>query len=81
MADPVIPQYIVLKDFRNAELTGTTASVGDTQALFRNPVTAMPIFWIVLEGDVYIPRRGISASNVDVRARLASTDFRILFFY
>ena len=72
---------INLRDFRTAEVTGETSGTGDTAARFKNPAGVMPFMWFALEGDVYIPRRGLGPSEIDVRSRLTSQEFRILLVY
>jgi hypothetical protein len=70
-----------LRDFSTVEVTGTTASVADTAAKFRNSAGVEPFFWFALEGDVYIPRRGLGPTEIDVRSRLTSQPFRILLVF
>lgn len=74
-------EIIKLKDFKSVEVTGTTHGTADTQRLFRHGQNALPYAWFVLEGDVYIPRRGVGMNDVDVRSRLTSHEFRILFLF
>jgi hypothetical protein len=73
--------FIKLDDFQTVEVSGKTSGTADTKATFRNPAGVAPIFWFALEGDVYIPRRGLGPSELDVRSRLTSQEFRLLLVY
>lgn len=69
----------ISKDNLKSEIVeGTTNSSGDTKALFKHGLSGVPSLWYPLEGDVYVPKNGFGASELDVRSRLASHEFRIL---
>jgi hypothetical protein len=65
-------------NFNLEELTGTTDPIADTQLLLRHNLKEIPKLWFILEGDIYIPRYGISRTTIDVRSRFTSNEFRML---
>lgn len=77
----VLDRYLRLADFKTKELTGTTSSSANTQALFTHNAKAVPIFWLPLEGAVYVPRYGLGPLQIDVRSTKTSEPFRILLFF
>jgi hypothetical protein len=74
-------RYYRLSDFRTIVVSGTTSSSTDTAATFGHNATEVPTWWIVQEGDVYIPRYGMGSDTVIVQSRLASQAFRLLLFF
>jgi hypothetical protein len=60
------------------ELSGTTDGVADTAQLLKHGMTPRPRCWLPVEGDVYVPKYGITNTTIDVRSRNASEDFVIL---
>jgi hypothetical protein len=39
------------------------------------------MFWIPLEGSVYVPENGLGPNDIDVRSAFESEAFRLLLFF
>lgn len=71
--------YNVSKDnMKSVELTGTTHSTANTSSKFRHGLGAVPSLWFPLEGRIYVPRNGMSETELDIRSTVASEPFRVL---
>lgn len=60
------------------EITGKTSSSVDTEQKFRHSLSASPSLWFPIAGDIYIPKGGIGASQIDVRSSKIDEEFTVL---
>jgi hypothetical protein len=73
--------FIRRDDFYYMYLEGTTNSSADTEQNFIHNGKREPWAWFPLEGNVYVPKEGIGANDIDVRSSNTSENFRILLLF
>jgi hypothetical protein len=81
MADNDEIKYIRLKDFQSLVVTGTTSATANTTSKFRHGANQVPAYWIVQEGDVFVPRNGADQNIIDVQSAKTSQPFKLLLIY
>lgn len=69
---------ISVDNMQAVEVTGTTNATADTQSFFPHGLKAVPSFWLVLEGRIYIPRNGVNEEKFDIRSAETAEPFRML---
>ena len=70
-------QSISEDNFRIQVVEGTTSGSADSSRIFKHNLQQVPKFVNILEGDVYIPKKGLGPKQVDVRSSKTSEAFTI----
>jgi len=66
-------------DNMNAEVVvGDTDGSADTARSFRHNLGQIPELWFALEGDVYVPRFGVTEEFIDIRSAKTDESFRLI---
>lgn len=72
---------IKAKDFNSVEISGVTNATANIVSRFKHGKQQVPFMWIILEGQVYIPRNGAGPDDFIVCSTINSEPFRIILFF